>query len=146
MKEEIFITKSFEETRKVGEDFAEQILDSKSPFVVALFGDLGSGKTTFMQGFAKGLGVEKRIISPTFIVVRKYEIKIKNFYHIDLYRMENQEDIEGLGIDEIMSNPENIVAIEWAEKMGELLPKNRWDLRFEYIDENKRKIVIRKME
>ncbi|PIY93800.1 MAG: tRNA (adenosine(37)-N6)-threonylcarbamoyltransferase complex ATPase subunit type 1 TsaE, partial [Candidatus Levybacteria bacterium CG_4_10_14_0_8_um_filter_35_23] len=69
-----FITKNFEETQKLGEELAGEIKDGA---VVALYGDLGSGKTTFVQGFAKGLGINKRLISPTYIILRTYKIKLK---------------------------------------------------------------------
>lgn len=119
--------------------------------MIALYGELGSGKTTFVQGLAKGLGVKQRIISPTFIIIRTYKLKSQNsnrktttqnsklFYHIDLYRIVN--DIKGLGLEEILENPQNVVAIEWAERLGDLLPKERWDLYFKYLDEEKRKII-----
>jgi len=152
---EVFITNSFEGTQKLGEEFVERISGqgralSKST-TIALYGDLGSGKTTFVQGMAKGLGIKRRIISPTFIIVRNYELGIRsqelgrnNFYHIDLYRIQNEKDIESLGIEEIISDPQNIVAIEWAEKMAKFLPKERWDVKFEYLGEDKRKITIKK--
>lgn len=157
--EEVFITNSFGETQKLGEEFARSHpfgLSSQGRRIarlkcalIALYGDLGSGKTTFVQGLAKGLEIKRRIISPTFIIVRNYELGIRNqelgrnnFYHIDLYRMETEKDIESLGIDEIMEDPQNIVAIEWAEKMGNLLPKERIDIRFASISENERRITI----
>ncbi len=168
--EKVFITNSFDETQKVAENFIRRILRlqgqvlPKQALIIALYGDLGGGKTTFTQGVAKGLGIERRIISPTFIVLRTYKLKTPHFakasrgkqnskrktttknskflYHIDLYRIENQNDIEGLGIEEILKNPENIVVIEWAERLGDLLPKERVDVYFEYISENKRKITF----
>lgn len=130
------ITDNYKKTQSFGEEFAKKLTGGE---VVALHGDLGAGKTTFTQGIAKGLGIKKRIISPTFVIVRSY--KIKNFYHIDLYRTESKNDIEGLGIEEILKNPENIVVIEWAERLGNLLPKKRIDVSFEYVDEEKRKII-----
>ena len=139
---EIFISKSKEETQKFGEEFAKR-LHLRGVTLIALYGELGSGKTTFIQGLAKGLGIKKRIISPTFIIVKTYKLQNqKFFYHIDLYRVQSMDDIKGLGIDEIIDNTQNIVAIEWAEKMGRLLPKKRVDIYFEYVDEEKRKIKI----
>lgn len=142
MKKKIFITESFEETQKAGEEFAKRLY-LEGVNLIALYGDLGSGKTTFVQGLAKGLGIKKRIISPTFIIIRKYELGIRDFYHIDLYRVQSGDDIKGLGIEEIINNRQNIVAIEWAERMERLLPKKRIDIYFEYLDENKRKITIK---
>jgi tRNA threonylcarbamoyladenosine biosynthesis protein TsaE len=142
MNEE-YTTNSFEETQKLGEEFAQKI--SLGDFV-AFYGDLGSGKTTFIQGLARGLGVKRRIISPTFIIVRHYRIENGSFYHIDLYRTESKNDLLGLGIDEIIEDKNNIVALEWAEKMGEMLPKKRIDVRCEYLENDKRKITVRKYE
>jgi tRNA threonylcarbamoyladenosine biosynthesis protein TsaE len=140
-----FIVNSSEETQKLGFEFAK-ILGMGD--VVCLYGDLGFGKTTFVQGLAKGLGITNRIISPTFVIVRSYKIKnneleIINFYHIDLYRIENEKDIEDLGIEEIISNTNNIVVIEWADKLKKYLPKKRIDIEFFYEKDSSRKIVFR---
>lgn len=146
-----FITNSSEETRKLGKEFARSLLArlQGETLIIALYGNLGSGKTTFVQGLAQGLGIKRRTISPTFIIVRSYKIRINDkglmindFYHIDLYRTNNDRDIEGLGIEEIVNNPENIVVIEWAEKLGNLMPKKRIDIKFFFKKENTRKITF----
>lgn len=141
-------TNSSEETKRFGESFAK-ILKEKE--IIALYGELGSGKTTFVQGLAKGLGIERRIISPTFIILRTYKIRVKNaiqnfkfFYHIDLYRIKNLRDIENLGIEEIMKSKKNIVVIEWAEKMKKMLPGKRWDIKFMHLKDDARRIKINK--
>ncbi|MDP2637751.1 MAG: tRNA (adenosine(37)-N6)-threonylcarbamoyltransferase complex ATPase subunit type 1 TsaE [Candidatus Levybacteria bacterium] len=146
----VFITNSSNETKKIGRDFAKSL---EAGDVVTLYGDLGSGKTTFAQGLAEGLGIKKRIVSPTFVIVRTYEIqnsKFKSleqgmFYHIDLYRTESEKDIEGLGLEEILRDSENIVVIEWVEKMGKNLPKKRIDIKFFYEKESVRRIVFRSL-
>ena len=150
MNEEIIITNSKEETQTFAENFSQTLGGGD---FVAFYGELGSGKTTFIQGLAKGLGIQRRIISPTFIIVRCYELKLKtenlkpkNFYHIDLYRTESESDLLGLGIDEIIKDKNNIVALEWAEKMGDMLPKKRIEIRLEYFGDNKRKITIKKRD
>jgi tRNA threonylcarbamoyladenosine biosynthesis protein TsaE len=153
MPEEIYITNSGEETKKLGQQFAQK-LGNKD--FIAFYGNLGSGKTTFIQGLAQGLGIEKRIISPTFIIIRTYKLKTQNsklkstiqnsklFYHIDLYRTETESDLLGLGIDQIIREENNsIIALEWAEKMGKLLPEKRIDIHFEYVDDSRRKIKIK---
>ncbi|MBI5465102.1 tRNA (adenosine(37)-N6)-threonylcarbamoyltransferase complex ATPase subunit type 1 TsaE, partial [Candidatus Gottesmanbacteria bacterium] len=118
-------------------------LSSRKAIVLALYGELGSGKTTFVQGLAQGLKIKKRIISPTFVFIRPYAISHKQytFYHIDLYRIEKLEDTRGLGLEEILDNPTNIIAIEWAEKIGNILPKKRIDVKFEILGENGRRIT-----
>jgi tRNA threonylcarbamoyladenosine biosynthesis protein TsaE len=139
---EQYLTNSSGETQKLGESFAQKLQGGD---VLALYGNLGSGKTTFVQGLAKGLGVKKRIISPTFIIVRHYRIDGGNFYHVDLYRTESRHDLLGVGLDQIIAQKDSIIVLEWAEKMGELLPRKRIDIEFEYVEDNKRKIVIKKL-
>ncbi len=143
-KENNSITNNSEETKKLGRDFAKSL---RAGDVVCLYGDLGSGKTTLVQGLAKGLGIKKRIISPTFIIIRNYRFKhcdlgFKNFYHIDLYRIESKGEIESLGLEEIINNKNNIVVIEWAEKMGKSLPKKRIDIFLEHLSDDKRRIAV----
>jgi tRNA threonylcarbamoyladenosine biosynthesis protein TsaE len=154
-QEKSVITNNFSETQQLGFDFAKKL---KGSSVVALHGNLGSGKTTFVQGLAKGLGIEKHLISPTFIIMRTYEIQVKNqkskvksaiqklkmFYHVDLYRIESERDVEGLGLLEIIDDSENIVVIEWPEKIEKVLPKDRIDIFFEYVEDDRRKIVFTK--
>ena len=113
--------------------------------IFALTGGLGSGKTTFVQGFSKGLGLTSRIISPTFILMRKYRASDKDFYHIDLYRLEKEVDKEvvNLGVTDIWGKPGNIVVIEWAEKIKDLIPKSAKWIFFENLGEDKRKITVK---
>ncbi|HKC14973.1 MAG TPA: tRNA (adenosine(37)-N6)-threonylcarbamoyltransferase complex ATPase subunit type 1 TsaE [Patescibacteria group bacterium] len=143
------ITNSAEETQKLAEDLVQH-LDKN---FIALFGNLGSGKTTFTQGMARGLGIEERVISPTFIIVREHKIKIQNselrienFYHIDLYRIQSNLGIEGLGLEEIIDDSKNIVVVEWAEKIKYILPKKRLEIYFEYLKKDKRKIIFKNYE
>ncbi len=151
-----FITKSAEETQKIARELAATMQDGE---ILLLFGNLGAGKTTFMQGFAKGLGITQRIISPTFIIAREYEVRsmkheltclaarrgIKNLFHLDLYRITSEHDLEGLGIEEILNDKEAIVAIEWPEKLGNLIPEKRIEIHFETLSDQERKIIINKM-
>jgi len=143
MKTKIITTDSLRETQDFARDFAKNL---KGGDVLCLYGNLGSGKTSFVQGLAKGLGITRRIISPTFIIARRYEMGDLNLYHIDLYRTQTLQDLRSIGMDEILEDDKNIVAIEWAEKLLDLIPKKRVDLKFEYIDENKRKITIKNHE
>lgn len=131
------ITKSAKETTALGERIAREKLR-----FVCLYGELGSGKTTFTQGFAKGLGITSRLLSPTFIIVRRYDIpkSKKLLYHIDLYRVFN---FEGLGLTEIFADENAIVVIEWAERLGDMLPKNRTDIYFTVFDNGQHTIAIR---
>ena len=141
-----FVTKSPQETKKLGEKVAADLVINYKPLIIALTGELGSGKTTFTQGFAKGLGIKKPIISPSFILMRSYELAKSNkiFYHLDLYRLETnlENEIENLGVKDIWSQKDNVLIIEWAEKIKNLLPEDVKWIEFEYLSENKRKIII----
>lgn len=141
-------TDSAEETKKIGRDFADRLKGHKG-IILALVGDLGSGKTTFVQGLAEGLGIKEKIISPTFILQRQYEVPknkspITNFYHIDLYRLEGdiENEITKIGLKDAWCKPENIVVIEWADKARESIPASAIWITFEQINENMRKISI----
>lgn len=108
-------------------------------------GDLGSGKTTFVQGLAEGLGIKERLISPTFILLREYKRPSGgNFYHVDLYRLEmvTETELESLGILDFAKNKKNIILIEWAEKARKILPASTFWINFEQVDDNTRKILF----
>ncbi|MBI2032584.1 MAG: tRNA (adenosine(37)-N6)-threonylcarbamoyltransferase complex ATPase subunit type 1 TsaE [Candidatus Levybacteria bacterium] len=140
------ISKSSEETKKIAQDFAKELRGGDA---ILLYGGLGEGKTTFVQGLAEGLGLKERIISPTFIIIREHRLYLKKnvnkFFHIDLYRLES-ESIEGMGFDEIFSDSSAIVAVEWAEKLGRLSPKKSWKVIMKTIFDNEREIEIDKNE
>jgi len=143
------ITKNERETKKVAGLLAKEIvrkpLKVKNAVVIGLQGELGSGKTNFVQGFAKELKIRKRLTSPTFVVLKRYAISNKqyaNLYHIDCYRLNKASDLLDLDFSEIINNPKNIVLIEWAEKVQKILPKNTIRIKFRVIDEKKRKITI----
>ncbi len=143
------ITNNSLETTLLGEEMAKKILknrQNKKAQILALQGGLGTGKTTFLQGFAKGLGVKERVLSPTFVIFKKFKIQdsfFNLFYHIDCYRLKNSKDLLSLGFEEFYSNPQNIIAIEWAEIIEEILPKNKISIRFEFKDEKRRTITIK---
>jgi len=141
MKKEC-LTQGSGQTKKLGKVLAKTL--SKVRFrnkaiVVGLRGDLGGGKTTFSQGFAKGLGKKAKILSPTFIIMRR----LGNFYHIDAYRIRGPQDLLGLGFKKIVADPKNVVVIEWADRVKKILPSDTTWVDFDFIDKNKRKITIR---
>lgn len=112
-----------------GEDFANQL---KAGDTVFLYGELGSGKTTFTKGLAKGLGIDARIISPTFVLKRSYEGTNMTLEHLDLYRLENEEQLREIGIREILNDQTTITVIEWPEKIESVDKKLVWKLTFSY--------------
>lgn len=148
------ITKSKTETQKIAAKLAKRILNPKPytlhPRVIALSGTLGSGKTTFVQGFMKAMGVKHHITSPTFIIFRRYPItknyklKTKNYsdvYHFDLYRLDKPQDVMKLGFKKIISDKNNIVLIEWPELIKKQLPKNTIWIKFGHGKNKKERII-----
>ena len=146
--ERTLTTHSVEETLSLARELADQV---KNGGILCLYGDLGSGKTTFTQELAKKLGIQKQVNSPTFLLIRSYTIPPsptqveRSFYHMDLYRLHSEKEMEDIGIQEILENPDNVVVIEWSEKLGNLLPGKRIDIHFTYVDEEKREIVVQKI-
>lgn len=140
------ITQSPAETAQLGQTLADLVMKREVPRILTLSGELGSGKTTFLQGFAKQLGLTSRLLSPTFIIVRRYQLTkyFSFFYHLDLYRLKSKVELTGLGLAEIFTDPVNLVAVEWADKLGTWLPKSRLDLNFQVLDEEQRKIILKK--
>ena len=159
------ITSSPEETQRLAEDVARRVLGGEFPRVIGLFGDLGAGKTTFAQGFAKGLGIRKNIISPTYVFVRRYELRQENkeakkqktvftdFYHVDAYRISKKQrskkarkqEIVGLGLEEMFFDERAVVLIEWAENVETFLPKGVLCIEFAHGEkENERVIEVAK--
>jgi tRNA threonylcarbamoyladenosine biosynthesis protein TsaE len=145
----IVMTHTTEETQRFAEEFGRMVSGGT---VVCLYGDLGYGKTTFTQGLAKGLGIEGRIISPTFIIMRSYKVKERKvksenderamLYHVDLYRVNHEQEFVDLGLLDMMQDAANIVVIEWPDKLGKLLPEKRIDIHFDYVDEESRRLTI----
>ncbi len=144
-----YITNNAKETRDLGKDLAEKILkakNNKKAHVLALEGELGGGKTTFLQGFARGIGTREKVLSPTFVILKKFKIKRPNFkffFHIDCYRIKKPKEVSDLGFKEIIADPRNIVAVEWAKHIKKILPQNTIFIDFEFYNKNKRKITIK---
>lgn len=140
------ITKSPETTHKLGKDLGSSL---KGGEVVALCGPMGAGKTTFVQGLAEGLGIDSRIVSPTFIIMRKYKVSVKdsdihNLYHVDLYRLENniESQIEELGITSLWGEKENVFVIEWADMLEKIKVPNMKKVEFKILGNNNRSIIV----
>ena len=130
-----YITNSYLETVKLGEEYAKTL--SKGD-VVLLNGDLGAGKTAFTKGIAKGLGIEKEVLSPTYAYMNDYDGVL---YHYDCYRLSSGEDAEALGLTEYFYAG-GISVIEWSENIYDVLPKNVKKVEITKISENQRKITL----
>jgi tRNA threonylcarbamoyladenosine biosynthesis protein TsaE len=145
-KIETYRTFSSEETKALGYDVARSL--KRGPAVLALQGDLGAGKTTFAQGFLKGLGSKKRATSPTFVLMRRHKVggkKFTNVFHIDAYRLKKAKHLAPLELDVILSGPRNAVLIEWPEQAKRFLPKDAIWIKFKYgKKENERSISIKR--
>jgi tRNA threonylcarbamoyladenosine biosynthesis protein TsaE len=139
----IYLTKNPKQTISLGKEIAQKIIKKrKKAIILALIGDLGSGKTTFIKGFARGLGIQEKISSPSFLIMKKFKIQDRTFVHIDCYRIKKPKEIFTLGFKEIINNPKNIVAIEWADKIEKALPKKVFFIKFEISGRGKRKIYF----
>ncbi|PIP26776.1 MAG: tRNA (adenosine(37)-N6)-threonylcarbamoyltransferase complex ATPase subunit type 1 TsaE [Candidatus Moranbacteria bacterium CG_4_9_14_3_um_filter_40_7] len=152
------ITQNFQATRKLGRELAKKI---KAGQIICLSGDLGSGKTTLAQGLLKGLGAKGPYTSPTFLIIKNYKKEIPisksqfpnkskiqnpksktlNIYHIDVYRV-NEKDILNLGWEEIIKDKNNIIVIEWAERIKKIIPAGAKWIKFSWEGEKKRKINL----
>lgn len=137
------------ETKKIAKLFAQELLEtkpSKKAFVVIFKGDLGAGKTTFIQGLMKGLGVKKRVMSPTFTLLRSYAIKSDSFervHHFDCYRITEAEEMKELKFKDMLSDSKAIILIEWPERVAKLLPRDKVTVALDYGETiNKRTIEI----
>ena len=138
MKSRIFHTQSEEETIALGEKLAAE-LPPKA--VVLLIGNLGAGKTTLAKGIVNGLGAAQpdEVSSPTFTLIHEYSASV---YHIDLYRLDREEQVATLGLDEIFDRTA-VVLIEWGERFERLMPEERIEIRLKTIEENSREIEVR---
>lgn len=133
-------TKSAEETINTGVEIAKHLGDKS---VVALYGDLGSGKTQLIKGICKGLGVEETVNSPTFIIVNEYSSpSFPKIYHFDLYRMKTQDEILNIGFDDYITTG-NIVLIEWPEHVEDILPRDTIKIHLAHTSANENERWIR---
>ena len=138
------LSKNLTETEKIAEDFLANIkFEGKKARIIGLYGDLGSGKTTFAQNIAKLLGIKDFVTSPTYVIEKAYPLggqKFDRMIHIDLYRIESAKELLHLNWEEIITDPKNLIFIEWPEKISEILPKDMMKINFRFIGENEREI------
>ena len=129
----VYYSESAEQTQSLGEQFASGL---KKGAVVLLKGEMGAGKTVFVKGVAKALGITERITSPTYAYMNDYDGVL---YHYDCYRLSSGEDAEGLGLTDYFY-ADGICVIEWSENIKDVLPKNCIEVKIEKIGENRRRI------
>ncbi len=135
---------SLEDTKKLGQELAKEILKRKgeASFVVFLDGDLGTGKTTLVKEIIFALGVKEKVKSPTFTIIEPYELNNKNIYHVDLYRIIDPTELEIIGLREYLNESKAIIFIEWPEKSYGYLKKFDLKISLKHLSENERKCRI----
>lgn len=134
------------------EDFARSLVEKLGEMkkaqatVVALYGDLGVGKTAFIKAVAKTLGVKEDVTSPTFVIEKIYKLVPDKIFahlvHVDAYRLESERELSMLGWDDIVKNPKNLICVEWADKVESLIPQNATRLRLEILQGEKREATF----
>ncbi len=132
------VTKSTEETQRIGEKLGRRLSGGE---LIELTGDLGTGKTVFIKGLAKGLGISQPISSPTFTISRVYQVNGKSFHHFDFYRIDSG-DIVAMEITEAANDPDAIVVVEWAEHIKEALPPDFLAINLRRLGEDQREVII----
>lgn len=147
---QVYITRSGEETIALGRELAKQL---KPPKALVLRGDLGAGKTTLVKGIAAALGAAdaEEVTSPTFTLIHEYQGRMSDaatgasrevlLYHLDLYRIEGQRQLDTLGIEELMT-PESIMLIEWGEKFPWVAAHSNGEIVIETISGDERRITL----
>jgi tRNA threonylcarbamoyladenosine biosynthesis protein TsaE len=131
-------------------DFAKQFISQLKPYVsgatvVGMYGDLGAGKTTCTQFFAQALGITETVVSPTFVIEKIYELSgqaFTHFIHIDAYRLEKSSEMLHLGWAEIISNKENLIIVEWPERIADIMPPHI-QIRLKWVSENEREVEVK---
>jgi len=132
-------TNSVNETESVGEVFAKSL---EAGAVVAMYGDLGAGKTAFVRGMARGLGSEARVTSPTFTIVNEYPGRLPLF-HFDMYRLASSDELFDIGWEDYLSR-DGVCVVEWSENVSDAFDGSETEIRIERLDETSRRITIGK--
>lgn len=137
MKAQVFRSAGPDRTQ----DFAREFVsDLPEKAVLALYGELGSGKTCFVRGLARALDVSQPVTSPTYTIVNEYRGRLP-LYHVDLYRINDPDELFGLGFEEYVEAPRGLTAVEWAERAGDLVPANAVHVRFEMGDSPDERVI-----
>ena len=140
------ISKSLKDTNNIAKEIIKKLdTDNNKAKIIGLYGNLGAGKTAFAQELARELGIKEKVVSPTFVIMKRFVIpksKFKNMIHIDAYRLEKGAELEKLGWADIISDPENLVLIEWPEQVHEVMPKEHPKIHITHLDESSREFEL----
>lgn len=140
------ISKSLAETQSLARAWLASLDTSRDEAtIVGLYGNLGAGKTAFTQCVARELGISETVTSPTFVIEKLYTTTHPHFtrlVHIDAYRLESGRDLQVLNFEQLVSNPHNLIIIEWPENVREILPENHNKIFCEFVDETTRKFEV----
>lgn len=134
---EIITTNSPEETEAAGESLGRRVPDGT---VIAMYGDLGAGKTAFVRGLARGMGLEARVSSPTFTIVNEY-LGARTLIHFDMYRLQSADELFDIGWEDYLARGA-VCAVEWSENVEEAFFGDEWTLTIEKLSETARRITI----
>jgi tRNA threonylcarbamoyladenosine biosynthesis protein TsaE len=142
-----FISKNLNQTEEIAKSFLEKIAleFSDRAIVVGLYGDLGSGKTTFTQAIAKILNIKEYVTSPTFVIEKRYDIEhplFKKIIHIDAYRLDSGKELLAIDWERDIKDPRNLILVEWPERILEVMPEKHSKINFKFLSENEREIEI----
>jgi tRNA threonylcarbamoyladenosine biosynthesis protein TsaE len=142
MREKRFRTRSVEGTLALGEKLVEML---RPPMLVVLRGEVGAGKTTLVKGIAAALGaaVEEDVTSPTFTLVHEYENERVHLFHLDLYRLEREEQIAVLGLEEMLAEPNALVLVEWGERFESVVRMASGEIAMEQGEGDERGLIVR---
>jgi len=147
MREKRFRTRSVEGTLALGETLAEMLrpAGSNKSMLVILRGEVGAGKTTLVKGIAAALGaaVEEDVTSPTFTLVHEYESEKVHLFHLDLYRLETEEQIAVLGLEEMLAEPNALVLVEWGERFESVVKLAQGEIAMEQGEGDMRGLIVR---
>lgn len=134
---EVVLTHGVDETRALGERLGRTLVAGDT---VAIVGELGAGKTAFVQGLARGLGITSTVSSPTFTIVKEHDGRVPLF-HVDFYRLEHAAELANIGFDDYFERG-GVVAVEWADRFWDALPRRRIEVRIELVGGDERRVSI----
>jgi len=142
-----YVSQSAQDTQAIAAKLTQRVLAAMplaTATIIALRGDLGAGKTTFTQGFARELGIVQMPKSPTFMLAKQYAIPGTSYslWHLDCYRLQSHKDLVAIDLHALFTDANNIILVEWPENIGDGLPRDRIEVHFEHMGNDKRSVTI----